>query len=128
MDIEGQITGQGYLAAMATRALIFIEADNEDIGLMCVVPIGMVEVSTCEITVREGDRVKKGEELGMFHFGGSTHCLLFRKGVLLEGFPEVGREANVPVRGELCRVVKREAVQRDVEDDMVVVDLERRCE
>jgi phosphatidylserine decarboxylase len=40
MDIEEQITGQGYLAAMATRGLIFIEADNPDIGLMCVVPVG----------------------------------------------------------------------------------------
>lgn len=40
MDVEGQITGQGYLAAMATRGLIFIKADNPDIGLMCVVPVG----------------------------------------------------------------------------------------
>ncbi|RDI88303.1 hypothetical protein Vi05172_g2031 [Venturia inaequalis] len=127
LDVEGQVTGQAYLAAMATRALIFIQADNVEVGLMCVVPIGMVEVSTCEVTVEEGDYVEKGDQLGMFHFGGSTHCLLFRRGVELEGFPEAGREVNVPVRGELCRVVKREAVGRDVEDeeDMVVVDLER---
>lgn len=69
LDVEGQITGQGYLSAMATRALIFIQADNVDVGLMCVVPIGMVEVSTCEVTVREGEWVRKGDELGMFHFG-----------------------------------------------------------
>ena len=25
--------------------------------------------------------MKKGDQIGMFHFGGSTHCLLFRKGV-----------------------------------------------
>lgn len=45
--------------------------------------MGMAEVSSCDITVKAGDRVKKGDQLGMFHFGGSTHCLVFRKGVEL---------------------------------------------
>lgn len=40
-----------------------------------------------------------------FHFGGSTHCLLFRKGVDIIGFPEAGRKNNVPVRSELARVL-----------------------
>jgi len=105
MDSEGQSTGQEYLSALATRGLIFIEADNPAIGLMCVVPIGMVEVSTCDITVKKGDHVKKGDQLGMFHFGGSTHCLLFRKGVKLEGFPQPGAKNNVPIRSELAHVV-----------------------
>jgi len=51
---------------------------------MCFLAVGMAEVSTCEITVYEGQRVKKGQETGMFHFGGSTHCLIFRPGVHLE--------------------------------------------
>lgn len=75
---------QPFLTAVATRALIFIEADNPKIGLMCVMPVGMAEVSSCEITVTAGERVEKGDELGMFHFGGSTHCLLFRSGVSLK--------------------------------------------
>jgi phosphatidylserine decarboxylase len=37
----------------------------------------MAEVSTCEITVYDGQHVNKGDQTGMFHFGGSTHCLLF---------------------------------------------------
>jgi phosphatidylserine decarboxylase len=69
---------QAFLTAVATRALIFIEADNPAIGLMCVMPVGMAEVSSCEITVQPGQRVTKGDQLGMFHFGGSTHCLIFR--------------------------------------------------
>lgn len=64
-DVFGQGTGQAYLSSVATRALIFIEADNPKIGLICVVPIGMVEVSTCDVTVKEGQHVKKGEQLGM---------------------------------------------------------------
>lgn len=68
---------QGYLAEVATRAVIYVESDNPDIGLMCFVAIGMAEVSTCEITVFQGQHIKKGQEIGMFHFGGSTYCLIF---------------------------------------------------
>lgn len=70
----------------------------------------MVEVSTCDITVKKGDHVRKGDELGMFHFGGSTHCLLFRKGVKVDGFPEPGLKNNVPVRGELARVSRTKSI------------------
>lgn len=75
---------QPYISAVATRGIIYIEADNPKIGLMAIVFIGMVEVSSCEFTVREGERIKKGQPIGMFHFGGSSHCMLFRPGVELE--------------------------------------------
>lgn len=83
-DPAGPDESQAYITALATRALIFIEADNPAIGLCCVMPVGMVEVSSCEITVLEGQQVKKGDQLGMFHFGGSTHCLIFGPQVKLE--------------------------------------------
>jgi phosphatidylserine decarboxylase len=104
IDRRGITIAQGYLTALATRAVIFIEADNPDIGLMAFVGVGMDEVSTCEITVREGQHVAKGDQTGMFHFGGSTHCLLFRAGVDVGGFPDVGRQENVPVRGPVAVV------------------------
>ena len=69
---------QAFVTAIATRAVIFIESDNPDIGLMCFVGVGLGEVSTTKVEVREGDRIKKGDELGSFHFGGSTYLLLFR--------------------------------------------------
>lgn len=101
---QGISAGQGYLTALATRAIIFIEADNPAIGLMAFIGIGMDEVSTCHITVQEGQHVKKGEQTGMFHFGGSTHVLLFRKHVKVEGFPQPGQANNMPVRGHLATV------------------------
>lgn len=104
IDAGGISTGQGYLTALATRAIIFIEADNPAIGLMAFIGIGMDEVSTCDITVKEGQHVKKGEQTGMFHFGGSSHCLLFRKHVNVEGFPQPGRAENVPVRSQVAVV------------------------
>jgi len=83
-DSSGPNNSQAFLSAVATRAIIFIQADNPKVGLMCVMPIGMAEVSSCEITVKPGDKVKKGDELGMFHFGGSTHCLIFGPDVKLK--------------------------------------------
>jgi phosphatidylserine decarboxylase len=69
--------------------------------------IGMTEVSTCDITVKEGQHVSKGDEIGMFHYGGSTHCVLFEKGVELDEFPNTNDpEQNVPVRSKLAVVKK----------------------
>ncbi|OGM49260.1 phosphatidylserine decarboxylase family protein [Aspergillus bombycis] len=101
-----EIAYQVYLSAMATRAVIFIQSEDPDIGLVGFLGIGMVEISTCEITVKEGEYVKKGDQIGMFHYGGSSHCVIFQKGVNVTGFPEIGRKENVPVRGKLA-VVQR---------------------
>ena len=64
-----------YISQVATRALVFIEADDPAIGLVCFLRVGMCEISSCEITVVEGQKFK---ETGMFHFGGSTWCLVLR--------------------------------------------------
>lgn len=104
INADGITTAQGYLTALATRAVIFLEADNPAIGLMAFVGVGMDEVSTCDITVAEGQHVRKGDELGMFHFGGSSHCLLFQKRVKIDGFPTPGNHNNVPVRSKLAVV------------------------
>ena len=51
---------------------------------MCFMVVGIGEVSTCEITVHEHQQVRKGDELGMFRYGASTYCLVFRPGVDLD--------------------------------------------
>jgi phosphatidylserine decarboxylase len=83
-DPAGPNDSQAYITELATRAIVFIEADDPRIGLMCFLAVGMAEVSSCDITAYEGQRVTKGEQIGMFHFGGSTHCLIFRPAVKLE--------------------------------------------
>ncbi len=109
-DPAGPNDSQGYITAVATRALIFIEADNPAIGLMCVMPVGMAEVSTCQLTVYEGQRLSKGEQIGMFHFGGSTHCLIFRPGVNVEfdlhGQTPGLHSKNIPVNSRIATVRK----------------------
>ena len=108
-DPSGPNESQAYITETGTRALVFIEADNPDIGLMCVMFVGMAEVSTCDITVYEGQHVTKGEQLGMFHFGGSTHCLIFRPEVELE-FDMHGQvpglnSSNIPLGAGIATVV-----------------------
>ena len=109
-DPAGPNESQGYITQVASRALIFIEADNRDIGLMCVMCVGMAEVSSNDITVREGQHVKKGDQLGMFHFGGSTHCLIFRPQVKLQfdlhGQRPGLQSTNIPVRSRIAVVVE----------------------
>ncbi|PPR04307.1 hypothetical protein CVT24_013380 [Panaeolus cyanescens] len=73
----GLFRSQGFLTLSAARALVFIESPNPDIGLLCFIGIGMCEVSTCQIIVKPGDNVTVGQQLGMFHFGGSSHALVF---------------------------------------------------
>ena len=86
-DMDVISRSQAFVTAMSTRALIFIESDNPDIGLMCFVGVGLGEISTTRIAVREGERVKKGDEIGSFHFGGSTYLLVFRPETKLTMLP-----------------------------------------
>ena len=112
-DKAGPNESQGYITQVAARGLVVIQADNPDIGLMAVMFVGMAEVSSNEITVYEGQHVEKGDPLGMFHFGGSTHTLIFRPGVELD-FDLHGQKPglhsnNIPVRSRIATVKKATA-------------------
>ncbi|CCL99549.1 uncharacterized protein FIBRA_01567 [Fibroporia radiculosa] len=96
---------QAFITAVAARALVFIRANDPKIGLMCFIAVGMSEVSSCDVTVREGNVVKQGDQLGMFHFGGSTHCLVFRKdtNVIFEDFVKM-KDAKVKLNELIAHV------------------------
>lgn len=81
-DDAGPNNSQGYITHVAARAVILINSDNKDIGLMAFIAVGMAEVSSCVLSVEKGKHVEKGDELGYFQFGGSTHCLIFQKDVI----------------------------------------------
>jgi phosphatidylserine decarboxylase len=98
---------QPFLTSVASRAVIFIRANSDAIGLMCFVAVGMAEVSTCEITVKKGDVIKKGDQLGMFHFGGSTHCLLFRKDVNVKFIDVIADPKKIDEHGKNIAVLSK---------------------
>ena len=83
-DPNDQELSEAYLTNVETRALIYIKADNKKIGTICIMPVGMVEISSCNINknIKPGHKVKKGDELGFFAYGGSTHCLIFEPNVI----------------------------------------------
>lgn len=75
---------QPYLSEVATRAIFIMEHDK--FGFVAMVCIGMVEVSTCHINekylVHKGSNpvnIQRGDDIGHFEFGGSTHALIFQK-------------------------------------------------
>lgn len=73
---------QGYEASVNTRGLVFIESPDPNIGMVCVVPIGITEISSVTIRVEPGQEVRKGEEIGRFSYGGSSMCLVFQPGAI----------------------------------------------
>ncbi|KAG5186829.1 putative phosphatidylserine decarboxylase proenzyme [Tribonema minus] len=100
---------QGYIAHVAARAVIIIQA-AEPVGLIAIVPVGMAEVSSCRIaekfenaTEDEGIPVEKGEELGYFQYGGSTHLVITRRGVVQDFDVEPGGKIKMGQQIALCQ-------------------------
>ena len=98
---------QDFVSAISTRALIFIEADNTDLGLVGFVGVGLGEVSTCNVIVHEGQHLEKGDEIGQFHFGGSTFCLLFEPHVEVTPINEDLVGSKVHVGNAILTVAKK---------------------
>lgn len=73
------VIAQPYTAHVATRTIIIIDSETE-LGLVAFVPIGMVEVSTIDVSIKVGDCIAKGGDIGTFRFGGSSFVLIFEKG------------------------------------------------
>ena len=67
-----------------TRACAIIE--TKDFGLVAMLPVGMSQI--CSVnwndTLKEGQWLKKGDDMGSFLFGGSDVIMVFQKGVNVE--------------------------------------------
>lgn len=80
-SLANYIAAQPYLAHVEARGIIIIDTGVKDIGHVAFVQIGMVDVSSVDHSPIEGKTmVTKGENIGIFHFGGSSHLLIFEKG------------------------------------------------
>ena len=71
----------GYEFSQA-RGIVTIDTTNSpygDMGIVAVIPVGMCQVSSVNMTAKPGP-VNKGDEFGYFLFGGSDIILLFQEG------------------------------------------------
>ncbi|PCH39320.1 hypothetical protein WOLCODRAFT_110643 [Wolfiporia cocos MD-104 SS10] len=59
-----------------------VPIDSPQFGRVMTVCIGAMMVGSIITTVKEGEQVMRGQELGYFAFGGSTLVVLFEKGVV----------------------------------------------
>lgn len=66
----------GYQFVQA-RGLIVIE--NDTLGKVAILPIGMAQVASVIITAEKGKVLRKGEEISYFQFGGSDIVIVFQK-------------------------------------------------
>lgn len=81
-DLTAGTYSQAYMSCVNTRTLVFLESDDPAIGMVCLIAVGISEVSSIALSVRVGQRLDKGEEIGRFSYGGSSICLLFQPGVI----------------------------------------------
>jgi len=67
--------------SIETRALVVLE--NEIYGLIAILPVGMMPVCSIEFEpgLKVGKKVKKGEMIGTFLFGGSDFVIIFNENV-----------------------------------------------
>ena len=67
-----------------TRACAIIETD--DYGLVAMLPVGMSQI--CSVNwipgLHVGQRLKRGDEMGFFQFGGSDIIMIFQRGIDVE--------------------------------------------
>nr|WP_223243832.1 phosphatidylserine decarboxylase family protein [Streptomyces sp. CBMA156] len=80
-DPDSGTQSQIYEASVNARALIFIKG-SDPVGTVCVMPIGITEISSLTITVTPGQELDKGDELGYFSYGGSSMVLVFQPGAV----------------------------------------------
>ena len=95
-DESAGTLSQQYEANVNTRGLIFIESDDPKLGMVCVIPIGITEISSIKFNeeISVGCRVTKGQLLGRFSYGGSSLCTVFQPGAIKQ-FTVVNPDAGV---------------------------------
>ncbi len=86
-----------------TRACAIIE--TEQYGLVAMLPVGMSQI--CSVnwlpTLRVGQQLKRGDEMGYFQFGGSDIVMIFQKGIDVS----ITHQGGMTLMGEAYASLKR---------------------
>ncbi|MCM1076356.1 MAG: phosphatidylserine decarboxylase [Bacteroides sp.] len=81
---------------MQMRGLIVIKSK---IGKVAILPMGMAQVSSIVVTCEEGTKLRKGEEISYFQFGGSDIVVVFQRdsNVSITAQPGVHYKVGTPI-------------------------------
>ena len=91
--------GTGYQFVQA-RGLVVLRTAA---GLVACLPVGMAQVSSVVLTAEVGARLRKGEELGYFQFGGSDFVMVFQARAQVRLDRAIGEHAMQGRRIGRCR-------------------------
>lgn len=109
---------QPYLGHVATRAIFLMH--HKKIGYVALICVGMGEVSTVNIRpkylVKPGKKpvaVERGDEIGRFEFGGSTHIMIFQKDTveLVDWAKNASKKRNIPTPIKLGTIIAKSKIR-----------------
>jgi phosphatidylserine decarboxylase len=83
-ELESSDTATTGYEFFQTRGVVTIDtsaSDGGDLGIVAVIPVGMAQVASVNLTAVESTRLYKGQQFGYFQFGGSDIIILFEPGV-----------------------------------------------
>ena len=89
---------------LQSRGIVVI--DNPDLGLVAVLPMGMAQVSSVVLKCKVNDKLKKGDEISHFQFGGSDIVLVFQKKANVTFTAKVTNPPTVHYVGEQIAIAK----------------------
>jgi phosphatidylserine decarboxylase len=69
----------GYQFLQARGVIIIDTTGQANIGYVAIIPVGMCQVSSVQITVSVGDTVNKGDPISYFQLGGSDVIMVFEQ-------------------------------------------------
>ena len=101
-EFSSLVEGLPYLSTVSARQVAVIKADNEKIGTVCFIPVGLQEISSIKFLQKKDTRVEKGEDLGMFQYGGSTVVMVFEPKVNIKW--AVSQMEHVLIRSGIATV------------------------
>lgn len=117
LETRGSFSGmiqQPFLMHVATRAIFILK--HPSFGYIGLIMCSMGEVGSCVIDkglrVDEGARpvrIARGESMGRFEFGGSTHLMVFQKGKadLVPWARNAQKHRNDPVPQKMGSIIAR---------------------
>ncbi|TGO27368.1 hypothetical protein BPAE_0043g00410 [Botrytis paeoniae] len=104
---------------LQTRGILII--NNENLGRVVVMPIGMAIVSSVNMNMElKGQKIKKGDEISHFAFGGSDCVMMFEQKARVSNFPDLEAGEHFYYGEKLCKAHYKDNVPLHLKNKIAV--------